>query len=77
MNMPFDINQLWELPANEFLEKAKQLCFFQAKNNPVYKQWITLSNQSIERLEEVNTIPFLPISFFKNQDVYIGEKPTT
>lgn len=77
MNMPFDINQLWELPANEFLEKAKQLCFFQAKNNPVYNQWITLSNQSIESVEEVNTIPFLPISFFKNQDVYIGEKPTT
>ena len=75
--MPFDINELWELPADAFLERAKQLCVFQAKNNPVYKQWITLSNQSIENVEAVNAIPFIPISFFKNQDVYIGERPAT
>jgi len=75
--MPFDINELWELPADAFLERAKQLCVFQAKNNPVYKQWITLSNQSIENVEAVNAIPFIPISFFKNQDVYIGERPVT
>ena len=77
MNMPFDIEQLWNLPADQFLATAKQLCIFQAKNNPVYKQWITLSNQSIEKIETENAIPFLPISFFKNQDVYIGERPAT
>jgi hypothetical protein len=46
MNMPFDIEQLWNLPADQFLATAKQLCIFQAKNNPVYKQWIALSNPS-------------------------------
>ncbi len=77
MNTPFDINQLWNLPANDFLDTAKQLCVFQAKNNPVYKQWIELSNQSVGRIETVNAIPFLPISFFKNQDVFIGDRPST
>jgi phenylacetate-coenzyme A ligase PaaK-like adenylate-forming protein len=77
MNTPFNIASLWNLPADQFLETAKELCVFQAKNNPVYNQWITLSNQSIGDLETINSIPFLPISFFKNQDVYIGEKPST
>lgn len=77
MNTPFDLNTLWNLPANDFLDKAKQLCVFQAKNNPVYKQWIALSKQSVGDIETVNAIPFLPISFFKNQDVYIGERPST
>jgi len=77
MNPPFDLNTLWNLPANDFLDTAKQLCVFQAKNNPVYKQWIALSNQSVGDIETVNAIPFLPISFFKNQDVYIGERPST
>jgi phenylacetate-coenzyme A ligase PaaK-like adenylate-forming protein len=77
MNTPFDIQQLWNLPTNEFMDLAKQLCVFQASNNHVYKQWIKLSNQSISELETLDAIPFLPISFFKNQDVYIGEKPST
>ena len=77
MNTPFDIQQLWNLPTNEFMDLAKQLCVFQASNNPVYKQWIKLSNQSISELETPDAIPFLPISFFKNQDVFIGEKPNT
>ena len=75
MNTPFDIQQLWNLPTNEFMDLAKQLCVFQASNNPVYKQWIKLSNQSISELETLDAIPFLPISFFKTQDIFIGEKP--
>jgi hypothetical protein len=77
MNAPFPIEQLWNLPEAAFLETAKVLCVFQAKNNPVYKQWITLSNQPIDDLRTTQAIPFLPISFFKNHDIYIGEKPTT
>jgi phenylacetate-coenzyme A ligase PaaK-like adenylate-forming protein len=75
MNTPFDVQILWNMPAHAFLATAKQLCVFQAQNNPVYKQWIELSNQPITSIETINTIPFLPISFFKNQDVFIGERP--
>jgi phenylacetate-coenzyme A ligase PaaK-like adenylate-forming protein len=77
MNTPINISELWDLPADQFLDLAKQVCVYQAKNNPVYKQWIELSNQSIDTIEKLGAIPFLPITFFKNQEVYIGEKPAT
>ena len=64
---PFDINELWNLPPADFLTKSMQLSQWQAQMNPVYKEWIELA-----RLKD---IPFLPISFFKTHDVYIGEKP--
>jgi len=74
---PFNIAQLWNLKPAEFLSYAQKLTYFQAQNNPVYNQWIRLSNQSLDNGDNVNSIPFLPISFFKNQDVYVGDKPTT
>lgn len=77
MRPPIDIEELWNLPNDQFIHIAKKLCAFQATENPVYKQWIELSNQPITNFDSVNAIPFLPISFFKNQDVYIGELPTT
>lgn len=64
---PFDINELWNLPQSDFLSKSKQLSQWQAQKNPVYKEWIELA-----RLKD---IPFLPISFFKTHDVFIGNKP--
>ncbi len=77
INLPFSIEKLWNLSTEEFLHVAGQVAIFQAENNPVYKQWITLSKQSLSGLGTVNAIPFLPISFYKNQDIYIGEKPST
>ena len=77
MNPPISINTLWNISADAFLDTAKQLCVYQAQYNPVYKQWIELSNQPVTNVETLNAIPFLPISFFKNQDVFIGDKPTT
>lgn len=64
---PFDINELWSLPPADFLTKSKQLSQWQAQKNPVYKEWIELA-----RLKD---IPFLPISFFKTHNVFIGNKP--
>ena len=74
---PFDIALLWNLKPTEFLNYAQKLAYFQAQHNPVYQQWIRLSNQSLDNGHNVNSIPFLPISFFKNQDVYIGDQPAT
>ncbi len=74
---PIAVEKLWNLPAEEFLDIAKQIALYQAQNNPVYNRWITLSNQKLESLGQVNAIPFLPISFFKNQSIFIGEKPST
>jgi len=64
---PLDTNKLWELAPDQFWETSKIIFNWQAAHNPVYKQWVALNKSS--------AIPFLPISFFKTQDVFIGEKP--
>ena len=64
---PLDINKLWELAPDQFWETSKLIFNWQAAHNPVYKQWVALNKST--------AIPFLPISFFKTQDVFIGEKP--
>ena len=64
---PLDTNKLWDLAPDEFWETSKLIFNWQAAHNPVYKQWVELNKSS--------AIAFLPISFFKTQDVFIGEKP--
>ena len=64
---PLDTNKLWELAPDQFWETSKIIFNWQAAHNPIYKQWVALNKSS--------AIPFLPISFFKTQDVFIGEKP--
>ena len=64
---PLDTNKLWKLATGQFLETSKIIFNWQAAHNPVYKRWVELNKSS--------AIPFLPISFFKTQDVFIGEKP--
>ncbi|MFM1756272.1 MAG: hypothetical protein RL621_1220 [Bacteroidota bacterium] len=76
---PFDIEALWALSPADFDNKAKVLSEWQAKNNAVYKEWIHLAklHQMLEEEALVTGIPFLPISFFKTHDVFIGPKPST
>ena len=64
---PIDTNILWTLAPGQFLETSKIIFNWQLQHNAVYKQWVALNKSS--------AIPFLPISFFKTQDVFIGEKP--
>ena len=64
---PLDTNKLWDLAPDQFWEISKLIFNWQAAHNPVYKQWVELNKSS--------AIAFLPISFFKTQDVFIGEKP--
>ena len=75
---PFDIATLWTLSPGDFDNKAKLLSEWQAQNNPVYKEWIQLAklNQLVQEEALVTGIPFLPISFFKTHDVFIGPKPS-
>ena len=64
---PLDTNKLWELASGQFWQTSKIIFNWQAAHNPVYKHWVELNKST--------AIPFLPISFFKTQDIFIGEKP--
>jgi hypothetical protein len=64
---PLDTNKLWELAPDQFWETSKIIFNWQSAQNPVYKQWVELSKSK--------DIAFLPISFFKTQDVFVGKQP--
>ena len=64
---PIDTNILWTLAPGQFWKTSKIIFNWQAAHNPVYKQWVELNKST--------AIAFLPISFFKTQDIFIGEKP--
>jgi hypothetical protein len=66
----FDHN-LYPLNEENELPIALRLYQWQAKNNPVYKDFITRAGRGDP--QSIQEIPFMPISFFKNHVVKTGE----
>lgn len=52
---------------------ALSLFRLQAEQNPVYHKYLTYLGVTPQSVTRVEAIPFLPISFFKEQDVVTGE----
>ncbi len=52
---------------------ALRLFRYQADHNPVYASYISYLGTNIQAVKEVNEIPFLPISFFKNHAIKTGD----
>lgn len=54
-----------ELTPNQFKELALELFQYQAKNNSVYCDFLTHLNIDVQKIANLKSIPFLPISLFK------------
>ena len=54
---------------NSFEAVALEVFEYQAKNNNVYKTYLKLLNVNPNNVKNLGQIPFLPIEFFKHQDV--------
>ena len=74
---PIAIESLWTLSNEQFLPTCKKVFQWQVQHNPVYQKWVQLMKHQEQLTNEVNQIPFLPISFFKTHDVFVGDQPTT
>lgn len=61
-----------EKPFN-FKEKAIELFHFQYNNNLVYQEYCHLINCNPSTVKSINSIPFLPISSFKNFQIKTTE----
>jgi phenylacetate-coenzyme A ligase PaaK-like adenylate-forming protein len=46
---------------------------FQAENNSIYKEWLKHLKVDANSVRTIQDIPFLPISFFKNQCIVSGQ----
>jgi phenylacetate-coenzyme A ligase PaaK-like adenylate-forming protein len=66
-------SQLYSVNEKSFEDIALALFRFQAKNNPVYRQYIRNLAVNINKIHTVNSVPFLPISFFKTQSIKTGD----
>ncbi|WP_156308483.1 LuxE/PaaK family acyltransferase [Sphingobacterium endophyticum] len=58
----------------EFNELALDIFRFQAKNNPVYGQFVDILGINPMHVNHYRNIPFLPIQFFKSQDIIVDNK---
>ena len=55
--------------SNSFESVALEIFQYQAKNNNVYKTYLKLLNLNPNNVKKLGQIPFLPVEFFKHQDV--------
>lgn len=63
---------LYKVNDKNFEDIALQLFRFQAKENPIYKQFLTLLGCDPMKIIRLAEIPCLPISFFKTHTVKAG-----
>lgn len=69
------VNQVGNLlhgKSEDFTSTAIQLCNFQFHHNPVYREFLQLLNIHPSSIDQLEDIPFLPISFFKSKAVKTG-----
>jgi phenylacetate-coenzyme A ligase PaaK-like adenylate-forming protein len=57
-----------------FNELALELFQFQYKNNNIYQKYCDLLKINPKKIDKIEKIPFLPISFFKSHSVYCGNE---
>lgn len=62
--LPFSITT-----EKEFNDKCIEIFHFQYKNNVVYQQYVNALGVSVNSIDNYQDIPFLPIQFFKSQEV--------
>jgi phenylacetate-coenzyme A ligase PaaK-like adenylate-forming protein len=55
-----------------FLQEALQVFRYQASNNSFYNQYLKTLGVAIDQVKELHHIPFLPIEFFKSQQLITG-----
>ena len=58
-----------------FNETALEIFQYQYQNNPVYNKFCQLLGKSPLNVSQIETIPFLPVEFFKKLKVITGKMP--
>ena len=67
--------EIFELSQNGFNALALDIFNYQAKYNSVYANYLQLIGIRAENILSTDQIPFLPLEFFKNQEVVCEELP--
>lgn len=71
----FLVDNVFQITSDEqFLSLALDTFRFQYKNNPIYKDFVNKLNVDYTKIDRLEKIPFLPISFFKTHQVLVESK---
>jgi hypothetical protein len=57
---------------DDFLNRALEIFNFQARNNPVYSEFVSFLGIKPQFVTGIDRIPFMPVEFFKNHRVITG-----
>jgi hypothetical protein len=75
MNKEFIKTQYYKLfndDSVDFMELASDIFKYQSEANPVYRQFLKLTGKENVKIESISDFPFMPISFFKTNEVKTG-----
>lgn len=64
--------QIFAVNSSTFDSLALDIFQFQGSQNPIYRQYLQYLGINTRQITAINQIPFLPIEFFKTQEIYIG-----
>jgi len=64
---------MWNLQNTNFEQAALETFYFQADQNTVYRKFLKLLGKNPHEINRVEDIPFMPISFFKDFQVKVGD----
>lgn len=59
----------------DFVDKSLEIFRFQAENCAIYKGFLELLNVDAEKIDKLRDIPFLPIQFFKSNQIVSNNDP--
>jgi hypothetical protein len=68
-------NKLFSLAAAQFETHALELFRFQARHNAVYRRFLNYLGKNPKHINSIKDIPYLPIQFFKSENVSIYQRP--
>lgn len=72
MNRVNELEQLVWDSSLSFVEKALAVFRYQARHIPVFRDWVAARGVIAERVQRIEDIPFLPISFFRTHAVCVA-----
>lgn len=65
-------HKIFSVKPSDFASLALDVFRFQYQHNPVYRRYTDMVSTDVNSIKLVEQIPFLPISFFKTQEVMCG-----
>ena len=66
-------DKVFSVTENSFRQLALDIFHFQYEANPVYNSYVNALGRTVSAVDDIEEIPFLPISFFKTDEIKAGK----